>query len=76
MSVLELTETDLKSQLVKELDKLNREQLLLTHQFVSRIIAENLIDAVTNDWETGRISRSAIQKAIDAHRAKHPYRES
>ncbi len=76
MSVLELTETDLKSQLVKELDKLNREQLMLTHQFVSRIIAESLINAVTNDWEAGRVNRAAIQKVIDDHRAKHPYGES
>lgn len=76
MSVLELTETDLKSKLAKELDKLNREQLLLTHQFVSRIIAESLISAVTNDWEAGRVNRAAIQKVIDAHRAKHPYGES
>jgi len=76
MSVLELMETDLKSQLVKELDKLSREQLLLTHQFVSRIIAESLINAVTHDWETGRVNRAAIQKVIDGHRAKHPYGES
>jgi hypothetical protein len=75
MSVFELTETDLKSQLVKELDKLNREQLLLTHQFVSRIIAESLVDAVTDDWEAGKINRAAIQKAIDEHRATHPYGE-
>ena len=75
MSVLELTETDLKSQLVKELDKLNKEQLMLTHQFVSRIIAESLISAVTNDWEAGKINRAAIEKAIDEHRAKHPYGE-
>jgi hypothetical protein len=76
MSVLELTEKDLKSQLANEMDKLNREQLLLIHQFVSRIIAENLIAAVTDDWETGTINRAAIQKAIREHRSKHPYGES
>lgn len=76
MSVLELTETDLKSQLVNKLGKLNREQLLHTHQFVFRIIAESLISAVTNDWETGRVNRAAIQKVIDDHRAKNPYGES
>ena len=76
MSVLELTETDLKSQLVNKLGKLNREQLLLTHQFVSRMIAESLINSVTNDWEVGSVNRAAIQEAIAAHRAKHPYGES
>jgi len=76
MSVLELTATDLKSQLVHELDKLNREQLLLTHQFVSRIIAESLFNAVTSDWEAGQVNRAAIQQAINTHRAKHPYGES
>ncbi len=76
MSVLELTEKDLKSRLMNELDRLNREQLLLIHQFVSRIIAENLINAVTGDWEAGTINRATIQKAIHEHRAKHPYGES
>lgn len=76
MSVLELTEKDLKSQLVSELDRLNKEQLLLIHQFVSRIIAENLIDAVTNDWDAGTVNRVAIQKALHEHRLKHPYGES
>jgi hypothetical protein len=76
MSVLELTEKDLKSQLVNKLDKLNREQLLLIHQLLSRIIAENLVDSVTNDWETGAINRAAIQKAVREHRSKRPYGES
>lgn len=76
MSVLELTATDLKSRLIQELDKLDREQLLLTHQFVSRIIAESLMNAVTDDWETGQVNRVQIQQAINVHRAKHPYGES
>ncbi|MGH7456972.1 MAG: hypothetical protein ACRENG_36815 [bacterium] len=76
MSVLELTEQDLKTQLVQELDKFDREQLLMIHQFVSRLIAESLIKDVTKDWETGTIGRAAIQKAIRDHRAKQPYGES
>lgn len=73
MSLIELTETELKSQLAQKLDKLTREQLLVTHQFISRIIAEELIEAVTQDWEQGKVSRAAIQKAIEAHRASKPY---
>ncbi len=73
MSILELTETELKSQLAQNLDKLNREQLLVTHQFISRIIAEELVNAVTQDWEEGKVNRAAIQRAIEAHRAAKPY---
>jgi len=69
----ELTEKDLKSQLVKELDRLNREQLLIAHQFVSRLFAEELINNVTQDWETGKVNRAAIQKALDQYRARHSY---
>ena len=76
MSVLELTEQDLKSQLVQELDKFDREQLLMIHQFVSRLIAESLISDLTSAWEVGTVNRTAIQKAIRDHRAKHPYGES
>lgn len=74
MLTTELTEKELKSQLIQELDKLNKEQLLLTHQFLSRIIAEELIDAVTQHWESGKINRLAIQKAIDEYRARNPYK--
>lgn len=73
MLMSELTEKELKSQLIRELDKLNREQLLVAHQYISRIIAEELIGAVTHDWETGKVDRTAIQKAIEEHRAKNPY---
>ncbi|MDZ7292843.1 MAG: hypothetical protein ONB44_07235 [candidate division KSB1 bacterium] len=73
MSVMEMTEKDLRLRLAKELDKLDREQLLITHQFVSRIIAEALINAVTQDWEIGKVNRAAIQKAIDEYRARNPY---
>lgn len=73
MLIAELTEIELKSQLAKELDKLNKAQLLAAHQFIARIIAEELSDAVTQDWERGIVNRAAIQKAIDEYRAKHPY---
>ena len=68
MLIAEWSETELKSQLVKELDKLNREQLLLAHQVISSIIAEDLVDAVTRDWENGKTSRAAIQKAVSEYR--------
>lgn len=73
MSILDLTEPELKSHLQQKLDALNREQLLLTHQFVARIIAEDLIESVTQDWESGKVNRAAIQKAIEAHRVSKPY---
>lgn len=69
MSLFDLTETELKSNLQQKLNSLNREQLLLTHQFVARTIAEDLIEAVTQDWESGKVNRAAIQKAIEAYRA-------
>ncbi|MGH7494196.1 MAG: hypothetical protein ACREOO_17620 [bacterium] len=76
MSVLELTEKELKSQLFLKLDQLNREQLLLIHHYASRLIGENLTDAVTRDWEMGVGSRASLQKAIEEHRLKNPYGES
>ncbi len=73
MLTSELTETKLKSQLVGELDKLNKEQLLAIHQMISRMIAEDLVDAVTEDWKSEKVDRSAVQKAIDAYRLLKPY---
>ena len=73
MLTSELTEKELRSQLFKELDKLSKEQLLIAHQFLSRLIAEELIDAVTQDWDHGKINRLAIQQAIAEHRARSPY---
>jgi hypothetical protein len=73
MLTAELTEKELKSQLIKELDKLDRERLLIVLQFTSRLIAEELIDSVTHDWEMGKINRAAIKKAVDEHRARNPY---
>lgn len=73
MLTAELTEKELKSQLIKELDKLDRKKLLTAHQFISRLIAEELIDAVTHDWETGKVNQAAINKAIDEHRANNAY---
>lgn len=68
MLIAEWSETELKSQLVKELDKLNREQLLFAHQVISSIIAEDLIDAVTRDWENGKTNRASIQQAVSEYR--------
>jgi cell division FtsZ-interacting protein ZapD len=70
MLISEWSETELKSQLIKELDKMNREQLLLAHQVISGLIAEELIDAVTHDWENGKTNRAAIQKAVSEYRNK------
>lgn len=63
MLTAELTEKELKSQLIKELDKLDRERLLILLQFTSRLMAEELIDAVTHDWESGKVNRAAIKKS-------------
>lgn len=73
MLTSELTEKELKSQLIKELDKLDRERLLIVLQFTSRLIAEELVNAVTHDWELGKVNRAAIKKALDEHRTKNPY---
>ena len=70
-----LSEQDLKSQLIEEINKLGRDQLVILHQFISRLAAEDLIDSISKDWESGRINRESIQKAIEEHRKLHPYQE-
>lgn len=75
MSILNLTETELKSNLQQKLNSLNREQLLLAHQFVARIIAEDLIESVTQDWESGKVNGAAIQRAIAARRTAQRLRQ-
>jgi len=70
-----LTEEDLKSQLIEEINKLGRNQLVMLHQFIARLVAEDLIDAVSKDWESGQVNRESIQKAIEEHRKLHPYQE-
>jgi len=70
-----ITKQELKTQLVKNLDKFDEEKLLLIHQFVSTLIAEELIDSVTEDWESAKVNREAVQKAIQEHRKTYPYGE-
>jgi len=70
-----LSEEDLKSQLIEEINKLGRDQLVMLHQFIAHLVAEDLIDAVSKDWESGQVNRESIQKAIEEHRKLHPYKE-
>jgi len=70
-----LSEEDLKSQLIEEINKLGRDQLVVLHQFISRLVAEDLINSVSKDWENGQVNRESIQKAIEEHRKLHPYQE-
>ncbi len=71
----EYSEQEIRTQLVQELNKLNEEKLIILRQFISRLIADDLIESVTTDWETGRVNHEAIQRSIEEHRAQHPYRK-
>ena len=75
MLATKITKQELKTQLVERLDKFDEEKLLLIHQFISTLIAGELIDSVTQDWDSKKVNRSAVQKAITEHRKNHPYRE-
>ncbi len=68
-----LSDKELKSHLVKEIHKLDREKLLILYQTISRLVAEELIDAVSKDWETGKVNRQRIQEAIDEFRSDQPF---
>ncbi len=65
-----LTEEELRTQLTQGLDKLNREQLLMTYQFISCLIAEELVNNVTQNWASGKVNRETIQRAVASYHSK------
>lgn len=75
MLATKITKQELKTQLVEKLDKFDEEKLLLIHQFISTLIADELTDSVTQDWDSEKVNRNAVQKSINEHRKNHPYRE-
>ncbi len=74
MMIAELTEQELKSNLIKQLDSLTKKQLVVAHQLISQLLLDEVIADVTHDWETGKVNHEMIQQAIKQHRARHPYR--
>jgi hypothetical protein len=68
-----LNKKELKTQLVEKIEKFDYEKLLLIHQFISTLIGNELINSVSNDWQSEHVNKESIKKAIQEHRRIHPY---
>lgn len=60
---------ELRSELHKQVEKLQKDQLVEVYRFISNIIGQKLMKAMSEEG----LSRNEIQDAIDKHRQKHPY---
>jgi len=74
MLEVEMTEEALKSNLMKQLDEMNKEQLVAMHQAAAKLLANELMQSFSKEWAEGRISREKIQAAIEEHRKQYPYK--
>lgn len=73
MLMSNVDEKILRKQLIDEIKKLDHEKLMIVHQFLAQLIGDELVDEITKDWESGKVNRKMIKKAIDEHRKLHPY---
>ncbi len=74
MEVADLTEQELKSNLIKQLDNMNKGQLVAMHQAAAKLLADELMESFSKEWTEGKITREKIQAAIEEHRRRHPYK--
>lgn len=60
---------ELKDELHKQVESLNKAQLMEVYRFISKMVGEKLMEAMRDE----ELSRDAIRDAITEYRQKHPY---
>jgi hypothetical protein len=68
-----LTSEKLRQHLKENIERMNAEQLMRMYQFMAQLYGEELSEKITQDWESGQVTREKIEAAIREHRAQHPY---
>ena len=76
MLTQEITKQKLKTQLIEKLGVFDEHRLLMIHQFVSKLIADELVDSVSKDWESNIVDRQAIHDVINEYRNNYTYGEN
>ena len=74
MLTTNLTEEELKSQLVSEIEKLDKGKLLQVYQFIAQSFGKELIDMVAEFERNQKVNPKSIDFIIKEHRKRHPYR--
>ena len=74
MLTTNLTEEELKSQLVAEIEKLDKGKLLQVYQFIAQSFGKELIDMVAEFERNQEVNPKSIDFIIKEHRKRYPYR--
>jgi hypothetical protein len=65
MSTSNVSKQDMKQQIIKNLDNFDEEKLISIHQFIARLVGNDLINSLSQDWENGSVNENAVRDAIE-----------
>lgn len=74
MLMTDIDEKQLREQLIEKINQLDKNRLLEIYQLIARSFANDLIEMVADSENSGNVNNTAVNKLIQDHRKRNPYR--
>jgi hypothetical protein len=69
-----VSEQELRHELIDKIKNLDQKHLLKLYQFVAQSYAQDLVNMVADAENAGEVNNEPIEKLIKQHRNRNPYR--
>lgn len=73
MLTADINESEIRSHLIKEIQKLDKTRLIEVYKFIAKSFADDLILMVADAENSGDINKRSTDELIQQYRKRNPY---